>query len=88
MPLTPWYNPTPSMEPTASMRHVVGALDLVCPDHAAEYWTDRADRRAYLSAKRLQQLDAQALAWKIFGVFEVYPELAALEIVDPTPDGM
>lgn len=88
MTTTPWYNPSPPMEPTASMRHVVGALDLVCPGHAEEYWPDRPSRRSYLSPRRLLAMDKQALAWELFQVFEAYPELAALEIVAPTEDGM
>lgn len=88
MTATPWYNPTPPVEPTPSMRQAVGALDLVCPGHAEEYWPDRPNRRSYLSPRRLLEMDKQALAWELFQVFEAYPELTALEIVDPTEDGM
>lgn len=70
------------------MRQVVGALDLVCPEHVEEYWRDRTERRAYLTAERLLEMDRQALAWELFQVFEDYPELAALQIVDPTEEGM
>lgn len=70
------------------MRQVVGALDLVCPEHVEEYWRDRAERRAYLTAERLLEMDRQALGWELFQVFEQHSDLAALEIVDPTKDGM
>ena len=88
MPTTPWCNPSPPMEPTQSMRHVVGALDLLCPQHVEEYWRDRSERRSYLTPQRLLEMDKQALAWELFLAFERHPELAALEIVDPTEDGM